>query len=983
MVKKNIFKLISIVTVLFMFLQFVPFNEANAEEQVRFSDVNQSLYGEQVKELVNRGVIKGYSDNTFRPDQTITRLQAITMIVREMGLDTTNRPNPSFSDVTPGMSGYDLIATAVDEGIMEGKGNGKFDPYGKLTRGEMAKILVNAYQLTGSTDNEFTDVPDGYWAKPYIKTLVANEITLGYSNGTFRPWNDLTRLHFTLFIYRYINQFPDEVATTGIAYNSNDALLANKQLTFTDDKGNTHTVQTDETGYFVTKLVKDRKYSVAGNGILVELIASNINDIQVTNKTGKVTLGRTLVSGDNQTTLQASAISIGEELASKIEISEDQSEVTVEEEVDIKAGDIFILPKTEQYQGGLALKAEYVTLEDGKTIIETSEPQIEEVYTSIKGSTHVPLTSEYFEPESGVTVEGIEGVSTAAVDDKLKINLNGIFDEDDPIKLNGALELDGDFSGDIDWALEFDLIDSFDFRFEGSQVLKGEVVAQIEPNEPYKRKIGTFHIPTSIPTVTADIPVHVVVDAEGKVGVEFTAEMKEDIGIKYHDDNGFDVYPEDNFQASFDVKDPQVAGKVTVGVMVPIYAASAGIDLVGFNQEVGVAAEAKIDLIGDTGLHCAKVLPELYYKVAPEAPIVNWISDADITKTLEFDEIEFGNCEITEGTLVGKVIDAVTGSPIDDASVKIYKEDRLIEEVASLVDGTYEVSLLPDDYKVEVSYSGYLSEMSNIRITEANSVTYDAKLQLVGEQYSGTGVVKGHITNAINGNAAPGLKIDFRKGRNTTEGEILATVTTDSEGNYQTELPGGNYTAEVSGEGYISTSFNILAVGGKTLENQNATISPAEVIGDNLRVVLTWGELPEDLDSHLTGPTDDGSRFHVYYSNQEYEDNTTDVNLDVDDTDSYGPETVTVINGINNGTYTYAVHNYSYYDSENNLDLSGSNATVRIYSENTLISTYNVPIQKDGNVWRVFEVRNGVIVPINKMDYIDNWHDADSFAPEM
>ncbi|MEQ6391127.1 S-layer homology domain-containing protein [Bacillaceae bacterium S4-13-58] len=63
----------------------------------------------------------------------------------------------------------------------------------------------------GESDKTFTDVAaptddsDGHWAYDYISTLAANKITTGYTDGTFLPQADISRQHFALFIYRYLD----------------------------------------------------------------------------------------------------------------------------------------------------------------------------------------------------------------------------------------------------------------------------------------------------------------------------------------------------------------------------------------------------------------------------------------------------------------------------------------------------------------------------------------------------------------------------------------------------------------------------------------------------------------------------------------------------------------------------------------------------------------------------------------------------------
>ncbi len=165
-----------------------------------FSDVR--LYEKEISYLYGNGIIKGYSDGTFKPDQPIKRLQAVQMILKDMGINTDNAPDPNLKDMKPGDYGFEVVAKAVELGIISGKDDGRFDPWGTLTRGQMAKILVNAYGLYGIYPYGFTDVSDHFWGNEFISSLAANNITTGYPDGSFRPNDSITRAHFSVFLAR-------------------------------------------------------------------------------------------------------------------------------------------------------------------------------------------------------------------------------------------------------------------------------------------------------------------------------------------------------------------------------------------------------------------------------------------------------------------------------------------------------------------------------------------------------------------------------------------------------------------------------------------------------------------------------------------------------------------------------------------------------------------------------------------------------------
>ncbi|ARJ39555.1 hypothetical protein SporoP8_12120 [Sporosarcina ureae] len=176
---------------------------------VKFNDVG-STYQEEISYLVKRGVIIGYPGNKFKPQASTKRLQAILMILREKGITDFTAPDPEFSDVKKGDYGYDEIAKAVELGIISGKvsektGKKYFDPNGLLTRGQMSKIISNAYAIKGEQTIEFTDVKVNDWYYPYISILVFNKIVTGYDDNRFKPNKPISRQHFSVMLARHLN----------------------------------------------------------------------------------------------------------------------------------------------------------------------------------------------------------------------------------------------------------------------------------------------------------------------------------------------------------------------------------------------------------------------------------------------------------------------------------------------------------------------------------------------------------------------------------------------------------------------------------------------------------------------------------------------------------------------------------------------------------------------------------------------------------
>ncbi len=106
-------------------------------------------------------------------------------------------------------------------------------------------------------------------------------------------------------------------------------------------------------------------------------------------------------------------------------------------------------------------------------------------------------------------------------------------------------------------------------------------------------------------------------------------------------------------------------------------------------------------------------------------------------------------------------------------------------------------------------------------------------------------------------------------------------------------------------------------------------LSPELTSSNAVRVVLSWNETPTDLDAHLRTPTIGNDSYHIFWNNTGSETEPPYAVLDVDETEGFGPETIT-IHDPQAGTYNYWVHNWS----EDAL-LAGSGAVVEVYDSSS------------------------------------------------
>jgi PKD repeat protein len=289
-----------------------------------------------------------------------------------------------------------------------------------------------------------------------------------------------------------------------------------------------------------------------------------------------------------------------------------------------------------------------------------------------------------------------------------------------------------------------------------------------------------------------------------------------------------------------------------------------------------------------------------------------------------------------------------------------------------------------------------------VSLTVSDGVTSktETKTQyiVVGEGGGGTATLTGLVTDALTGEPVPDALVSIAG----------LTDYTDADGNYSiTGIPAGTLNANFSGtpttgtspltvqftdlssesshtvtashEGYTTyTNSQVVIADGGSLELA-ISLSPNLATGQ-MRFVLSWGALPEDLDSHLKTPSIEGNTYHVYYSTQGSADSPPYAILDIDDTDSYGPETTTIYN-LYPGDYHYYIENYS-----EDPDIITSGAVVQIFNDNGLIHNLQIPTVGQGLYWDICTV-NGSTGAVNIINTITDMEPGgrsfDPMPPKM
>lgn len=153
----------------------------------------------------------GYTDGTFGPERNMTRAEVTTMFARLLTeqIEADKTYSNTFSDVPKGYWAANYIGYMQQFGIITGYSDGSFRPDAPVTRAEFATIASRFEKLTEGSKS-FADVPDTYWAARYINFAATRGWVTGYSDGTFKPENTITRAEVAAVTCRLLERSADQ-----------------------------------------------------------------------------------------------------------------------------------------------------------------------------------------------------------------------------------------------------------------------------------------------------------------------------------------------------------------------------------------------------------------------------------------------------------------------------------------------------------------------------------------------------------------------------------------------------------------------------------------------------------------------------------------------------------------------------------------------------------------------------------------------------
>ncbi|CAN7213368.1 S-layer homology domain-containing protein [Paenibacillus sp. LjRoot153] len=183
-----------------------PVPESPGSDGTNLTDIKGHWAEASIRELIGQGAINGYPDGSFKPEGRITRAEFVSIVVKFLKL--SDQGGGAFSDTTNHWA-KNAIATAAANGIISGYTDTTFGPDDTITREQMAVIIVRAAHMNdkGTEGMEFTDISSiSEWAQAAVAVLTSKGLLNGYQDGTLKPQGISTRAEASAIILRSLKK---------------------------------------------------------------------------------------------------------------------------------------------------------------------------------------------------------------------------------------------------------------------------------------------------------------------------------------------------------------------------------------------------------------------------------------------------------------------------------------------------------------------------------------------------------------------------------------------------------------------------------------------------------------------------------------------------------------------------------------------------------------------------------------------------------
>jgi len=165
------------------------------------SDIDNHWAKDAITLWQSKGVINGYPDGTFKPNQTITRAEFVSILNKVFQVEKEHSGTVSFADLDETHWAYEQIKTALAHGYITGKSETSIAPNAAITREEAAVMLARLLNQSKANDKTFIDIDQASsWSLDALNALAGLGILQGDSNGKLNPKALLTRAEAVVLI---------------------------------------------------------------------------------------------------------------------------------------------------------------------------------------------------------------------------------------------------------------------------------------------------------------------------------------------------------------------------------------------------------------------------------------------------------------------------------------------------------------------------------------------------------------------------------------------------------------------------------------------------------------------------------------------------------------------------------------------------------------------------------------------------------------
>lgn len=206
-----------------MLIAVLIFTAAGTSFAATFKDVDEtSIYYNAVEENASKGYVLGYSDGNFRPGETLSRLHGVLIFSRILHTEQVDKQY--FTDVPPSYVHYKTISGIADKGIINGFSDQTFRRYEPLSRGQVALAIYKTFDFSAFDGKEskmpFNDVPPAYTKA--VSALYAAKVTSGTSATTFGTNDTITRGQFLVLLSKAMEAIHKDKKLKNAAVKVND-----------------------------------------------------------------------------------------------------------------------------------------------------------------------------------------------------------------------------------------------------------------------------------------------------------------------------------------------------------------------------------------------------------------------------------------------------------------------------------------------------------------------------------------------------------------------------------------------------------------------------------------------------------------------------------------------------------------------------------------------------------------------------------------